>query len=414
VHVRIFSVLVTSLLVSGAAFGAEREVAGTVVDQSGRAVPRAYVSAVDASAKEIAATFSDESGRFHLVVDGEGCRIRASLTGFEPADAPCDAQVRLTLGVAPVREDVIVTATRTEAPASQVGASATAFTAGDLRERRAPLVSDLLRTTPGATIIRTGAPGGVTSLFVRGGESNYNKVLLDGIPLNEPGGTFNFSNLTTDNLDRVEIVRGAQSAIFGSDAMSSVVQLITHRAERGAPPQATGSIEAGTYGSVRGGGSVSGTVRAFEYSAGVSGFATDNNAPNDAFRNTTISGTAGVALGAAATLRVVARTELQHNGTPGQTAFGRPDLDAFFERHDGVGGVTFDGQLTPRVRQRASYSLTVSHQQSTNLIADPPYTPQFGDRRAPFQFTDFRFDSFNNLHRHHASYQADIRLADDG
>jgi len=253
----------------------------------------------------------------------------------------------------------------------------------------------------------------VTSLFVRGGESSYNKVLLDGIPLNEPGGTFNFSNLTTENLERLEIVRGAQSALFGSDAMASVVQLITRRADPGARPQASASIEAGTYGTARGGGSVAGTARAFDYSVGVFGTSTDNREPNSAFSNATVSGSAGLALGAAATLRVVGRAERQHNGTPGQTAFGRPDLDAFFERHDGVGGVTFDQQVTTRVRQRASYSLTVSHQQSTNLIADPPYTPAFEGRSAPFQFSDFLYDTFNTLKRHHASYQADIRLAND-
>ena len=82
---------------------------------------------------------------------------------------------------------------------------------------------------------RAGGLGTVTSLFVRGGESNHNKVLLDGIPLNEPGGTFNFSNLTTEHLERVEIVRGAQSALFGSDAMASVVQLITKRATMKCP-----------------------------------------------------------------------------------------------------------------------------------------------------------------------------------
>src|SRR5262249_56106911 len=101
------------------------------------------------------------------------------------------------------------------------------------------------------------------------GERRYNKVLLDGIARNEPGGTFNFSNLTTDNLERLEIVRGAQSALFGSDAMSSVVQLITRRPDPGARPQGSGTIEAGTYGTVRGGGSLSGTVRAFDYSVGV-------------------------------------------------------------------------------------------------------------------------------------------------
>jgi vitamin B12 transporter len=416
VHVRIPSVFLLTLLGCAPALpAAAREVTGIVVDQSSRALPRAYVTAVDTASREIAASFADESGRFRLEVADLGCRIHASLIGFEPADAACGADpLRVTLAVAPIQETVVVTATRTEAPAEQVGASVTAFTAEDLERRRVPLVADLLRTSPGAMVIRTGAPGGVTSLFVRGGESSYNKVLLDGIPLNEPGGTFNFSNLTTENLDRLEIVRGAQSALFGSDAMASVVQLITRRPDPGARPQATGSIEAGSYGAVRGGGSVSGVVRAFDYSLGVSGLTTDNREPNSAFTNTTVSGAAGVALGTTAMLRFVGRTERQHNGTPGQTAFGRPDLDAFFERHDGVGGVTLDQQLTPRLRQRASYSLTVSHQQSTNLVADPPYTPQFDGRSAPFEFSDFRFDSFNSLRRHHVSYQADVRLANDG
>ncbi len=100
-------------------------------------------------------------------------------------------------------------------------------------------------------------------------------------------------------------------------------------------------------------------------------------------------------------------------GTPGQTVFERPDLDAFFERHDAVGGVSLDQQLADRVRQRASYSAAVSHQESADLIADPPYVPRYGAQSAPFTFTDFTFDSFNSLTRHHASYQMDVRLAND-
>src|SRR4029077_8621194 len=146
--------------------------------------------------------------------------------GFEPATLPCSTgAMRLMLALAPVRETLIVTATGTETPASQIGASTSVFTARDLETRREPLVADLLRETPGAMVIRTGAPGGVTSLFVRGGESNYNKVMVDGIPINEPGGSFNFSNVTTDNLDRIEVVRGAFSALYGSDALASVVPL---------------------------------------------------------------------------------------------------------------------------------------------------------------------------------------------
>ena len=387
---------------------------GVVVDQSGRPVPRALVRVIDGSGAEAARMFSDEAGRFRSTEAPAGCGVHVVLDGFAPGAAPCGSGegVRIVLTVAPVQEHVVVTATKTDAPADQTGVSVTTFTAADLERRDVPLVADLLRSTPGAMVLRAGGPGGVTSLFVRGGESNYNKVLLDGIPLNEPGGTFNFSNLTTDNLERIEIVRGAQSALFGSDAMSSVVQLFTRRSDAAdSRPHATVSFEAGTYGTLNGSAAVSGASGRIDYAAGIAQSTTDNRVPNNRFRNTTLSGNAGVALSGTAILRFVGRGELEHAGTPGQTGFRPPDRDAFFERHDGVGGVTFDQELTPRLRQRASYSLAVSHQQSTNLVADPPYTPRFGDHVAPFQFSDFTFDSFTALRRHHASYQADWRLA---
>ncbi len=228
---------------------------GIAVDQSGSPLPRAFVRAVDGAGRELATTFTDESGHFHVTADAAGCRISAALTGFEPAEADCAEQVRLVLRVAPVRETVVVSATRTETPADSAGVSVSAFTSADLERRDVPLVADLLRTTPGAMVVTTGSPGGVTSLFVRGGESSYNKVLLDGIPLNEPGGTFNFSNVTTDDLDRVEIVRGAQSALFGSDAMSSVVQLFTRQGVS-PRPSVSGFLEGGTYDTLRTGASV--------------------------------------------------------------------------------------------------------------------------------------------------------------
>jgi vitamin B12 transporter len=411
-----FLVAVLTVVLAAPASAADHEVGGTVVDQSGQPLPRAYVRALDRSGHEIAGAFADEIGRFRLTSSVDDCRIDASLTGFETATAACaGAQpLRLVLAVAPIHETVVVTATRTEAPAELVGASVTAFTADDLARRQTPLVADLLRGSPGVMVIRTGGIGAVTSLFVRGGESNYNKVLLDGIPLNEPGGTFNFSNLTTDNLERIEIVRGAQSALFGSDAMASVVQLITKRADRsGDRPHAAVSLDGGTYGTLHANASVSGAAGLFDYALGAARFTTDNRAPNSAFENTTLSANVGVALGDTATLRFIGRGELEHVGTPGQTAFGRPDLDAFFQRHDGVGGVSFDQQVNRSFRQRAAYSLAVSNQQSTNLVLDPPYTPTFEGRAAPFQFSDFLFDTRTDLRRHHASYQADWRLASD-
>ena len=396
------------------ASAADREVSGTVVDQSGQPLPRAYVRLLDPARAQDAATFADESGRFRLHA-GADCHVEVSLTGFQTADVACDtAPLRVVLAVAPVHETVVVSATRTEAPADQVGASVTAFTAADLERKQIPLVADLLRASPGVMVVRSGGAGAQTSLFVRGGESNYNKVLLDGIPLNEPGGTFNFSNLTTDNLERVEIVRGAHSALFGSDAMASVVQFVTRRPDRSrARPQGTVSFEGGTYGTMRGGATASGASGRFDYVAGAQRFTTDNREPNSAFDNTTLSANLGLTISDTAVVRFIGRGEREHVGTPGQTAFGRPDLDAFFARSDGIGGMAFDHQVTTRLRQRAAYSLAASDQQSTNLVADPPYVPRFGARAAPFAFSDFPFDSRTNLHRHHASYQADWRLTGD-
>jgi outer membrane cobalamin receptor len=118
----------------------------------------------------------------------DSCLAIASLPGFNNARATvtANAPAVLTMNVAPVQESVVVTATRTEAPTSQVGAAVTVFTAQEIERRDVPVVADLLRSTPGATVVRAGGLGNVTSLFVRAGESSYNKVLLDGIPLNEP------------------------------------------------------------------------------------------------------------------------------------------------------------------------------------------------------------------------------------
>lgn len=387
---------------------------GTVVDQSGQPLARAFVRVLDRAGHEIAGGFSDEAGRFHFASADDECQVEASLTGFQRSTIACaGAQtLRLVLSVAPIHETVVVTATRTEAPADQVGASVTVFTADDLARRQTPLAADLLRSSPGVMVTRSGGAGTATSLFVRGGESNYNKVLLDGIPLNEPGGTFNFSNVTTDNLERLEIVRGAQSALFGSDAMASVVQLFTKRPDRtDGRPHATVSLEGGTYETLRTYAAVSGASGRFDYSLGAARLATDNRAPNNAFGNTTLSANAGIVLSDTATLRFLGRGELGRVGTPGQTAFGRPDLDAFFQRHDGVGGVSLDQQVSPSFRQRAAYSLAVSDQQSTNLAVDAPYTPAFEARTAPFEFSDYLYDSRTSLRRHHASYQADWRLS---
>ena len=385
-------------------------VAGTVVDSSGRALPRVLVTLVDSSGRTLAMTFTYADGSFRVEADSpSGCSIQASLAGFQTGSALCGTDLRVTLAVAPVQQAVVVSATRTEAPLGQLATSTSVFEREEIVRRQRPPLLDLLRTAPGAVVVANGTRGAVASLFLRGGESNHTKVLLDGIPLNEPGGTFDFGNVTTENLDRVEVVRGAQSALFGSDAMAGVVQMFTSRVPAGGR-RADVLVEGGTFQTARGSASAAGRAGRIDYSVGASRFSTDNEGENNAFDNTTLSGSAGVSLGATASVRFIGRAELGRVGTPGQTAFGRADLDAVFQRRNGVGGVTFTQTLAPSFTQRATYALSVSHQTSRNLVLDPPYTPSFDGRSAPFEFFDFAYDSYNKLHRHYASYQADWRL----
>ena len=396
---------------------AQQDLSGTVVDQTGSALPRVAVRLVDASGSDLATTFTDSRGVFHFGRACEGCAAIVVLPGFNAARATLstDTPATVRLSVAPVQEAVVVSATRTEAPTSQVGAATTIFNAEEINRRDAPVIGELLRATPGVTVVRSGGVGNVTSLFVRGGESSYNKVLLDGIPLNEPGGTFNFGNLTTDFVERVEVVRGAQSALFGSDAMASVVQLISKRAPRGlAHPSILASAEAGSYDSRRGSASIGASRGIWDAALHAGRQHTDNRVPNNTFDNTTIAGNGGLTPTRNLSVRIVGRTEFGRTGAPGATAFGRPDMDAFFHRRDGVIGATVDHQVSDRWQQRATYALSVSHQQSTNLRVDPPYTPRLDGHAAPFAFSDFPYDSLTDLRRHFASYQADARLDGPG
>jgi vitamin B12 transporter len=412
----VYSVLVFLLLLLPArVVTAQTDLVGVVVDPDGRPVPRAFVRASGSDGSSVG-VFADEGGRFRVAIAPTAdCQVVVTLSGFKPATVACARLLeqpgrRIALELAPIQESVLVTATRTEAPASQLGASATVFTVEDLERRQTPLLADLIATTPSAMVVRSGGPGALTSLFVRGGESDYNKVLLDGIPLNEPGGIYYLNNLTTEHLERVEIVRGAYSSLFGSDAMASVIQLFTRRADGVARrPRGSVQIDGGTYGTFHGSAGVAGATTRWDYSAGAARFSSDNRVPNSRLESTTLSGNLGFRLNETAVLRLVGRGELEHVGTPGPTAFGRPDLDAFFERDDAVFGATFEQTINPSFRHRVAYSVAQSDQTSTNLRADPAYRAVFGGRTAIFATNDFLNDSHADLRRQHAGYQADLR-----
>jgi vitamin B12 transporter len=193
--------------------------------------------------------------------------------------------------------EIVVTATRYPLAPDSVAATVTVLRGDDLRAQGIRFVSEALRQVPGAQVVRSGSYGGATSLFLRGGESDYVKVLVDGIPLNQPGGTYDFASLTTENVDRIEILRGPGSVLYGSDAIAGVVQIFTRGGQGGLALDATGS--GGTFGTAEGQlGGQGGTGR-LGWSASVSQLNTDGIYEfNNDYRNTSASGRLSLAAGA--------------------------------------------------------------------------------------------------------------------
>src|SRR5437763_7522099 len=186
---------------------------------------------------------------------------------------------------APESEAIVITGTRIDIPLDQSPASVSVVTSQDFEEKQIERVADALREVPGLSVVQSGAPGQLTSVFTRGLRSEHTQVLLDGIPINQGlAGLFNFADLTTDNIDRVEVVRGPQSTIYGPRAMAGVIQLFTKQGT--GQPGVMISEEGGTYDTFRESVVSDGKIDMFDYSIGVSRLDTDNARPNNQYRNT--------------------------------------------------------------------------------------------------------------------------------
>jgi vitamin B12 transporter len=190
---------------------------------------------------------------------------------------------------APARLDpVVVTGTQVSVPVSELPAAVTVIDRDEIDSRQVTDVFQLLRTVPGLSVTQTGSRGGVTAVFPRGGNANFNLVLIDGVPVNDAGGGFDFSDLTTDNIDRIEIIRGPQSALYGSNAIGSVIQIFTRRGH--GPLQSEVLLAGGNYDTFEGRGTVAGGTERFGGSLGVGYVSTTGFLPiNNDYRDFTVS-----------------------------------------------------------------------------------------------------------------------------
>ena len=217
---------------------------GRVLGPDGQPVAGAQVAVSGPLAAPVT-TVTDAAGVFALEVPDGAVTIRAWAPGMDapPRQARAgDTDLALALAVRAVSEMLTVTASHVEAPLSSVPDSVTVITRAELLARQTTTLGDALRLVPGFAIARTGGPGTVTSAFPRGGESDFTLVLVDGVRANAFGGGLDLSQVPIADAERIEVVRGPQSALYGADAIGGVVQIIT---AKGGPLAAFASGEVG-------------------------------------------------------------------------------------------------------------------------------------------------------------------------
>ena len=248
-------------------------------------------------------------------------------------------------------EPVVVSASTLPRRSDALSQAVTVLSGDDLRARGVTRVTDALREVPGAQLVQSGSFGSITSLFLRGGESRYTKVLIDGVAVNSAGGAFDFSHLTTDNIDRIEIVRGPASVLYGADAVSGVVQIFTRHGS--ARPSASVSARGGTYKTLDIDGSALGGSSSADYSLGAGHHSTDGVLPfNNEYSNGTISSSMGFARSDLGEARVSARYTTAEFHYP--TDFtGQPvDTNSYRVQHRLTIGLDANRGIGPRVQAR--------------------------------------------------------------
>ncbi|HWB84905.1 MAG TPA: TonB-dependent receptor [Bryobacteraceae bacterium] len=259
------------------------EIKGAVVDPSGAPISGAVISAINRVGVVAQATAAPD-GKFHLnLSETNGATLRVSAPGFGTQTVPLTESTTVTLAIAPQVDAVSVVGSAIDAPASEQGGSISIIPREEIRSRNEPVASDLLRELPGVTLTQTGSTGGLMTLYIRGGYPTYNLVEIDGVPVNTFGGDFDFAHIPSEALDRIEVIRGPQSAIYGPYANSGVINFVTRDPDSG--PTADVIAEGGSHSERRFGISGAGRFAGFGLAASASRMDTDGPVVNSDYHN---------------------------------------------------------------------------------------------------------------------------------
>ncbi len=323
------AVLVAIVTVTGATALRAADLHGTVVDPDGRPVAHARADIVGPLGAAASAT-TGADGRFDINGVPPGSYVlHVAADGLAADPRPIDlleawpSELQVTTRLAARTETLVVSAAQVEVPLSQASGSVTVLSGRDLQARQITAVGDALRLVAGMSVAQSGGHGALTSVFTRGGESDYTLVMVDGMRTNAFGGGLDLTQVPLIGVDRIEVVRGPQSALFGSDAIGGVVHVITRHGDR---VRSDASVEDGSFATRRFDAAASGSVRGWSWhvgaqrftSGGFTGLAADNTrVGNDDVRRHHVAGGLGWRAAAGAEVRGAALASSNERGYPG-------------------------------------------------------------------------------------------------
>jgi len=372
---------------------------GTVSDPSGAVIPNAKVELLEHGVP-VAAVVTDSKGQFVIVRNaGPGARLRASAWGFrtvetslETAGGGRELNVDIALPIASLSEQITVTSTGAPTPQAQLGAAVTVLNPTDYQGTRD--IQEGLRFVPGLEVTQTGQAGGTTSVFIRGccvganGVGDATKVLIDGIPVNDIGGAVEFANIANAAIAQVEVLRGPNSVLYGSDALAGVISLTTARGNTRFP-LLTYLIDGGNFGTYHQEGATGGKYKRVDYFSDYSRFDSSNSIPDDQYHNVTFTGNYGLNISPSSSLRATIHDDRVASGQPGATQLYGIPAEAQQANEDAYFGVTWEDRTTANwhnlvryggLRLRSEYTqLSPAGTAQSNYTLGAPVTVQGGN-----------------------------------
>jgi outer membrane cobalamin receptor len=404
---RTVSFLVLLFSFSVAALAADLKL--TVVDAQTNPVAGAQVLLLRANeTTPVRVNFTAASGTvaFDSLADGD-YTIRVLAPGFAPestnATLPKVSDQTISLRVAGPTEMVVVSATRTPALEAETGTSVSTLDNAQLETMQPVASADAIRFLPGAVVNTAGQRGGIASLFVRGGDSRYNKVIIDGVAVNEPGGTFDFGTVPMAQFDRLEFLRGAQSTLYGSDAMTSVVQFFSASGYTRTPQLEFGA-DGGNLYTAHGYANLAGALGRFDYNAFADQFNTEGQGPNDDYSNSLQGANVGVRINDDAQFRLRVRHANSRTGVQDEWNFNGnplipPDMDERARQNNLIASAELSIMGPSRWQHRfTGFEYWHKRLNEDDIMEPARVSPLFGP-------IDFPFKSVADLNRAGFDYQ---------